>query len=130
MAFIAQLTGPEGIQISMDYISGSFFTASISSEVVRWVIDENLKFPRHLAAHLLVDVYAQDWRDILPRITLPTLIVGGEASLFNPQSQRWNASQIPRARLELFTEEEGGSHFMWLENPQRFNALIRDFIGS
>ena len=80
------------------------------------------------AARLLVDLYAQDWRDVLPRITLPTLVVAGEASLFNPQSQRWNATQIPGARLEMFSAEDGGSHFMWLENPNRFNALIRDFV--
>jgi pimeloyl-ACP methyl ester carboxylesterase len=30
----------------------------------------------------------------------------------------------------MFSAEDGGSHFMWLENPERFNALIRDFISS
>lgn len=130
MDFVAQLTGPDGIQVSKDYITGSFFTPAISAGVIDWVIRENLKFPRTLAARLLVDLYAQDWRDVLPRITLPTLVIGGEASLFNPQSQRWNASQIPNARLEMFLAADGGSHFMWLENPQRFNAVIRDFIRT
>jgi pimeloyl-ACP methyl ester carboxylesterase len=130
MDFIAQLIGPEGIQVSKDYISSSFFTPTVSPNTVEWVINENLQFPRHLAARLLVDLYAQDWRDVLPRITLPTLVVGGEASLFNPQSQRWNANQIPQARLEMFAAEEGGSHFMWLENPQHFNALLREFIQA
>ncbi|MFM2007407.1 MAG: hypothetical protein RLZZ09_3062 [Pseudomonadota bacterium] len=130
MDFIAGLTGPEGIQISKDYITRSFFTSAVLPVTVEWVINENLQFPRHFAARLLVDLYVQDWRDVLPRITLPTLVVGGEASLFNPQSQRWNADQIPGARLEMFSAEDGGSHFMWLENPERFNALIRDFISS
>jgi pimeloyl-ACP methyl ester carboxylesterase len=30
----------------------------------------------------------------------------------------------------MFAAEDGGNHFMWLENPQRFNALIRDFIQA
>ena len=77
-----------------------------------------------------MDLYAQDWRDVLPRITVPTLIVGGEASLFNPQSQRWIATQIPGARLAMFAAEDGGSHFMWLENPKRFNALVRAFVQA
>ena len=85
MDFIARLTGPEGIQASKDYIASSFFTQAVSSAVIDWVIRENLKLPRHLAARLLVDLYAQDWRDVLPRITVPTLVVGGEASLFNPR---------------------------------------------
>jgi pimeloyl-ACP methyl ester carboxylesterase len=30
----------------------------------------------------------------------------------------------------MFAAEEGGSHFMWLENPQHFNALLREFIQA
>jgi non-heme chloroperoxidase len=37
--------------------------------------------------------------------------------------------QIPGARLEVFGAEEGGGHFMFMENPRRFNALVREFLG-
>jgi non-heme chloroperoxidase len=42
----------------------------------------------------------------------------------------WIASQIPGARLRIFTREEGGSHFMFLENPDLFTAVLRDFLKS
>ena len=45
MNFIAQLTGPEGIQVSKDYIASSFFTPAVSAALIDWVINENLKFP-------------------------------------------------------------------------------------
>ena len=42
---------------------------------------------------LLFDHCAQDWRDVLPRIDVPTLVIG-------------------------------------CENPQRFNAVVEEFLGS
>jgi hypothetical protein len=82
-----------------------------SQEQRAWVLAENLKFPGRYAARLMVDHGAQDWRDVIPRITLPTLVIGGRASFFTPKSQEWIGQQIPGARVEIFDEHEGGSHF-------------------
>jgi pimeloyl-ACP methyl ester carboxylesterase len=45
------------------------------------------------------------------------------------QSQEWVAEQIPGARLEIFEEEEGGNHFMFIEGYEKFNAIVADFVG-
>ncbi|HEX7813313.1 MAG TPA: alpha/beta hydrolase [Burkholderiales bacterium] len=90
---------------------------------------ENLKFPRASAAKLLADHCVQDWRDTIPRISVPTLIYGGTASFFTPASQQWIQSQIPGSRIEIFTSEEGGSHFMFMENPAKFNRILAEFLG-
>ena len=45
------------------------------------------------------------------------------------QSQAWVAEQIKGARLEIFEEEEGGNHFMFIEGPEKFNAIVADFVG-
>jgi non-heme chloroperoxidase len=66
---------------------------------------------------------------VLPRITLPTLVVGGQASIFPWRSQAWIHEQIPGSRLEVFAEAESGSHFMFIENPAKFNRLVAEFIG-
>jgi non-heme chloroperoxidase len=42
----------------------------------------------------------------------------------------WVASQIPGARLRIFTREEGGSHFMFLENSDLFNSVLCAFIDG
>jgi len=31
--------------------------------------------------------------------------------------------------VEVFAEAEGGSHFMFIENPAKFNRLVAEFIG-
>ena len=85
--------------------------------------------PGFVAADLLMDHCMLDWRDVIRRIDRPTLVVGGAKSIFPAQSQEWIAAQIPGARVSIFAEEEGGSHFMFYENPQAFNALVRDFLG-
>jgi len=47
-----------------------------------------------------------------------------------PSSQRWIASVIPQARLEVFAADEGGRHFMFFENPARFNAIAAQFLAA
>jgi pimeloyl-ACP methyl ester carboxylesterase len=104
-------------------------TSTLDPAVKAWMVEHNRKMPRAAAAALLFNHSGQDWRDVLPRITLPTLIVGGEASIFPWRSQAWIHEQIPGSRLEVFAEAEGGSHFMFIENPAKFNRLVTEFIG-
>ena len=58
------------------------------------------------------------------------LVFAGAASFFVPASQQWIADRIPGARLEVFGANEGGGHFMFMENAPRFNALVREFMGG
>jgi hypothetical protein len=36
---------------------------------------------------------------------------------------------VPGARLEIFEEEEGGNHFMFIEGHDKFNGIVADFVG-
>lgn len=125
----AALASADGAKVTENLLNTAFFTKQFPRDRLAWVLAENLKFPREHAAKLLVDHGAKDWRDIIRKITLPTLVVGGSASLFNPKSQQWIARQIPGGRVEIFDEREGGSHFMFLENPTKFNRLVTEFLG-
>ena len=80
-------------------------------------------------AALLYNHATQDWRDLIPRLALPTLVVGGRVSTVPWRSQAWVAAQVPGARLEIFEEEEGGNHFMFIEGHAKFNAIVADFVG-
>ena len=125
---IDKLAGSEGRQTTGGFI-GSMFTAAFPAERVAWVLERNLMMPRRHAASLLLDHAAQDWRDLIPRIALPTLIVGGRTSLIDWRSQEWMHGRIAGSRLEIFEEAEGGNHFMFMENPERFNRLVDEFLG-
>jgi len=69
------------------------------------------------------------WRPVIPKITLPTLVVAGKASVVPWKSQVWIRKQVRGSRIEIFEENEGGSHFMFMENPDKFNRIVREFIG-
>jgi pimeloyl-ACP methyl ester carboxylesterase len=71
----------------------------------------------------------RDWRGLIGTLRLPTLVVGGAVSIFSAESQRWIAAQIPGAVCEIFEESEGGGHFMFWENPRRFNAVVARFMA-
>jgi len=122
------LAGPEGVKTTEGFITG-MFTKQYSRDEVNWVIQRNLRMPRPYAARLLYDHATNDWRDQIPRINIPTLVVGGKASLVGWKSQQWIASQIPGSRVEIFEESEGGNHFMFMENSEKFNRIVKEFVG-
>jgi non-heme chloroperoxidase len=122
------LAGPDGIKTTEGFIGG-MFTKQYPREEVAWVVQQNLKMPRAYAARLLYDHSTNDWRDVIPRIDIPTLVVGGKASLVGWRSQVWVGSQIRGARVEIFEEAEGGNHFTFMENPEKFNRIVKEFMG-
>lgn len=125
---INSLAGPDGVKTTEGFI-GAMFTKEYSRDEVAWVIAQNLKMPRQYAAALLYNHSTQDWRRLIPRITLPTLVVGGKTSLVSWKSQVWIHDQIRGSQVEIFEESEGGNHFMFMENPEKFNRVVREFIG-
>jgi non-heme chloroperoxidase len=127
---VCALSGPDGPAVTADYVRNRLFTKNFPATGLEWIISENLKLPRDHAARLLLELAAHDWRDAIRRISLPTMVFGGRASIFHPASQEWIARQIPGARVEIFDEDEGGGHFMWLENPVKFTRLLRNFLHA
>lgn len=122
------LAGPDGVKTTEGFIS-AMFTKQFPSDAVNWVVQENLKFPREYAARLFFNLAVNDWRHVVPLVNIPTLVVGGKASLVPWKSMAWVASQTKGARLEIFEENEGGAHFMFMENPEKFNRVVKEFNG-
>ncbi len=122
------LAGADGVKTTEGFITG-MFTKQYSRAEVNWVIQQNLKMPRPYSARLLYDHATNDWRDQIPRINIPTLVIGAKTSLVGWKSQQWIGSQIKGSRVEIFEESEGGNHFMFMENPEKFNRIVKEFIG-
>ena len=122
------LVGADGEETTRALIGG-MLTKNCPEDVKEWIFQCNFRMTRRDASTLLFNHAFQDWRDVIPRITLPTLAIGGRVSPIPWKSQDWIAQQIKGAQLEIFEEEEGGSHFMFIENPDKFNRIVKEFIG-
>jgi len=73
-------------------------------------------------------IWDYDFRERLPDISAPTLIVWGRQDRIVPVSGAYEYEQlIPGARLEIF---EDTGHLAMLERPARFNRLVDDFLSS
>jgi pimeloyl-ACP methyl ester carboxylesterase len=69
-----------------------------------------------------------DFRERLPEIACPTLIVWGERDrLINVRDADVFAELIPGSRKILF---EDTGHVAMLERPGAFNALLEDFLSE
>lgn len=125
--FASALLGPESQKARADFLT-SMLTPDISDDDYAWMLAENLKLAYPFGVKLLIDHVMQDWRDVLPRIDVPTLITAGEVSHVHPGSQAWSNHQVPGSVLHTFSREEGGAHFPFFENPAPFAAVLRDFV--
>lgn len=117
------------VETHKELIRGMFTSAVDEADLER-IAGENLKLSRTHAAELLHDHCVIDWRSQIAAIDLPTLVIGAEASIFSAASQRWIAEVIPGAQVDIFPADEGGSHFMFFENPARFNERVSEFLAA
>jgi non-heme chloroperoxidase len=84
--------------------------------------------PTETVAAIIDDMVKPDFRDFLPQIGLPTLLVYGRKN--NPvmpgRVGAWMAERIPKATL---AELDGGGHSVFWEDPAAFNAAVAEFAA-
>ena len=87
---------------------------------------EGDKLPAAEGALLLLHHCYTDWRDIIPTINIPTLVIGStKLGMVKPQANQWNHNHIPNSQL-VFVQ---GAHGSFLEFPEEFDQIVMDFIG-
>ncbi|MEU6974007.1 alpha/beta hydrolase [Kitasatospora aureofaciens] len=128
LALGAALAGPDGAEVREGFVR-SMFGGDTDPDLLAFVTEEIRATPAYAGVPLLFDHCAQDWRDVLDRIDVPTLVLGCEGSHVDPVSQRFIAERIPGARLHVFPASIASSHFPFLENPGEFNAVVEDFLS-
>ena len=92
-----------------------------------WVIEEFRKLPPWLSAAIYSDYIATDFTDVLPTITVPTLVVNADGPVF-----AWGIKQgtylttlIPNGKFVPFTES---GHMLFYEEADKFNKTVSDFV--
>ena len=87
---------------------------------------ENMTLQQDMMSRLLTDHLARDWRDIIPTIKVPTMIVmGGKSHFASPLLWEWLNKNIKGSRLEIIQE---AGHGFYDSHPDIFNSLVIDFL--
>ena len=129
---------PEGLrqvceQLQTDQAAavGEFCPAMLSDpneSTVAWMAEELMKVPPVIATTILTDEALRDYREFLPRITVPTLVIFGEQDKFySPKVAQYIVQQIPGARFQMFPRS---SHCPFWEESDAFNSAIAEFVGE
>ncbi|MGC4935294.1 alpha/beta fold hydrolase [Gordonia sp. DT30] len=74
---------------------------------------------------MMADHTRHDWRDLLPTLDLPTLVlVARQDKVFDWRGPAWVGEHVPNARTEFF---ENSSHALFLDEPEKFARVITEF---
>jgi non-heme chloroperoxidase len=104
-----------------------FFVPETSPEMVQWVVGMCLQASLKALIDCNHATTATDFRAELPAITVPTLIIHGDADVSEPIDQRGRktAQLIPRSQFKLY---EGAPHGLMFTHIERLNADLLAFI--
>jgi len=93
-----------------------------------WMSKEILQVPPVIASTILTDQTLRDYREFLPQIDVPTLVLFGEDDkLTSPKAGRYIADRVPGARLQTFP---ASSHCPFWEESDAFNAAVAEFAAG
>lgn len=86
-----------------------------------------MKIPPSIGvAMMIADLFGEDRTAAMDAIRRPTLIIAADSSP-DLEQQRAMAARIAGARFEVLTD---AGHAVFLDQPERFNALLAGFLAS
>jgi len=128
----AALNYGAGVRADRSVLDGFMFAAfaePLDPETLAAMKAQMYLTPTATVADIIDDMVKPDFRDFLPQITLPTLLVYGRKN--NPVMPglvgAWMAERIPNATL---VELDGGGHSVFWEDPAGFNAALNAFAAT
>ncbi|KAK9824941.1 hypothetical protein WJX74_008906 [Apatococcus lobatus] len=98
----------------------------IRSDVLAALKAETMRADPLSLGKIMADHTQSDWRPTLPRIDIPCLnVIGGKSGLCPIEGCKYVTQHVPDCEEVVF---EDCNHWLYLEDPQRFNLLITDFV--
>lgn len=80
----------------------------------------------HVMYYMWKSIGEKDYRDVLEKIDVPTLIlVGGKSTFYSIETGEYLRDNIHNSKLVVF---EDCTHLLVLENPIKFNRVLKEFI--
>jgi len=92
------------------------------------MFDETSRCPPSIKTAIVFDCTFRDYREMLPDVDVPMLVcAGADETWRSVASVRLVAELVPDARFESF---ENSGHCPTVEEPERFNRVLSDFVDS
>jgi pimeloyl-ACP methyl ester carboxylesterase len=105
------------------------FIRKPSLQVLQDFVGDYYLVPSFVRSLLIIELYASDYRSLLPRIEVPTLIVtgswGGEKGIGSTGEYMHN--HIKKSTYIRFSES---GHCPFVEEPERFNRVLSEFVEA
>ena len=116
-----------GVAAASQAVIDRSFGSVASAELVAFAREQVAQTPEFVAREAIISLNEADSRLQLASLALPTLVVCGEEDAITPPAESHAlAAGIPGATLQMVP---GAAHFPMLEQPERFNAVLRDFLN-
>jgi non-heme chloroperoxidase len=103
----------------------SFSVTELPDEDMLWMTCEMMKTPTGVYCAVLQDARNADFRHVLPRVIIPTLICAGTKGLIDTETVRFMTEAMPRSRVVMF---QNCSHMLFWEQPKKFNREVAVFV--
>lgn len=102
--------------------------ANPTAEMRTLQFDEMSRTPAPIKSAILFDALTRDYQTVFPEIDVPMLVcAGADESRGTVAAVRHVADLVPDARFELFGDS---GHCPPLEEPERFNQVVSEFVDS
>jgi len=110
-------------------VLGHMTSPRLPADRFQALVETNRATTNATRAALWFDQCTKDWRDLIPTIEVPTLVVHGLGSMIPIECQQWVADSIAGAQFATMPAESGGSHFAFWENPALFAEIVGAFLN-
>jgi pimeloyl-ACP methyl ester carboxylesterase len=136
--FVGNLADPQRAAGTLQYITQvqknrraltdsfvrSMYKKPRSEEYLKHILEESLQTPTDTAIALFVGTLAWDGSKALAKIDKPTLLAVTE-NPFMATYEKMHAA-IAGSRMEVFQS----GHALFVDEPEKFNKLVEEFVGS
>lgn len=113
----------------MDFAKGFAADALpyLNEEQLAPILEGLAKNSPHVMYAMWIAMSANDYRDVLENITVPTYIAYGDKStLYSKDTAEYLNSKIPNSKVVAF---ENCTHFLIIENPGKLSEVIRELAA-
>jgi pimeloyl-ACP methyl ester carboxylesterase len=116
-----QLEGPDGEAIRREYVHDM---GAHEEELARWIVDHMCRPEMPVAAAIIRGVSEWNGRDLLPRCTVPALLIRAEIDAGTDVLRLLEVKPDLQVAITV-----GAGHFHQLEVPDQVNAMIERFLA-